>query len=79
MAGTLELLNEELATISAQLARANRSHEILREENRKKSLVEAALRKDIRRLEDRKTVLEYRCTLTEWCAWENAFDNRGTY
>ena len=65
MAGTLELLNEELATISAQLARANRSHEILREENRKKSLVEAGLRKDIRRLEDRKTVLEYRCTLTE--------------
>ncbi|KAI0236401.1 hypothetical protein LSAT2_013057 [Lamellibrachia satsuma] len=61
MAGQLELLKAELASTCAQLERASRSLEVVREESRQKAQLVAGLQKEVRRLEDRMNVLEYRC------------------
>lgn len=65
MAGQLELLKAELASTCAQLERASRSLEVVREESRQKAQLVAGLQKEVRRLEDRMNVLEYRCMLNQ--------------
>ena len=61
MTRNLEQLKTELATTCAQLDRASRSLEVVRAESREKAQLIAGLQKEVRRLEDRKNVLEYRC------------------
>ena len=61
MTRNLDQLKTELATTHAQLERANRSLEVVRAESRERAQLVAGLQKEVRRLEDRKNVLEYRC------------------
>ena len=61
MTRNLEQLKTELETTRAQLERANRSLEVVRAESRERAQLIAGLQKEVRRLEDRKNVLEYRC------------------
>ena len=61
MTRNLDQLKTELATTRAQLERANRSLEVVRAESRERAQLVAGLQKEVRRLEDRKNVLEYRC------------------